>query len=170
MPFAAKFRAMMDFPFAGETLDGFIVERIEVRDVPGMGRYVYAVEMVLHGPGGEAGVRRAIRSLFAAHPLTFSGYGNPYQLWSGRPEIERLGDGRYAVRAKGSGARIYIEDELARFLAHLGECGLLAQEPDESTGQEMVSAYLADYQAEIKRQVERYRRKLRREEDAASFR
>ena len=92
MPFAKKFRAMMDFPFAGDIVGGFTVESVDVHDEPHVsGRYTYSVRMVLQGPGGQQGVRRALKSLFASHPMTFSGYGNPYQLWFRRPKIESLG-------------------------------------------------------------------------------
>lgn len=30
MPFASKFRAMMDFPFPGDTVGGYRVESVEV--------------------------------------------------------------------------------------------------------------------------------------------
>ena len=48
-------------------------------DTPGYLDYAYAVRMTLSGPGGQQGVRRALKALFSAHPMTFSGYGNPYQ-------------------------------------------------------------------------------------------
>jgi hypothetical protein len=162
MPFASKFRAMMGFPFAGDTLEGFDVESVEVRDAPhtGSGGYVYDVRLVLCGPGGQAGVRRALKALFAHRPVTFSGYGNPYQLWFGKPAIESLGEGRYAVTVEGGGARIYLEDELARFLAYLQDTGHLAA---GEGGEAAIEAYLARYQREIRLQVGRYRSRLRRE-------
>lgn len=167
MPFASKFRAMMGLPFAGEAIGGFVVERIEVRDVPTPGRYVYSVDMVLRGPGGEQGVRRALKELLGAHPLTFSAYGNPYQLFCGRPEVERLGDGRYAVRAEGSGVRVHVAEELERFLGYLGERGLLAEGTDAVDGEALVAAYLDGHRAQVKRRVDRYRGRLRRDEAAA---
>jgi len=81
MPFAKKFRAMMNFPFAGDTIEGFDVESVDVRDEQSdSGGYVYGVWMVLRGLGGKRGVKQALKALFASHPTTFSGYGNPYQL------------------------------------------------------------------------------------------
>ena len=66
MPFANKFRAMMDLPLAGETVDGFVAESIEVDDIrSGWKGYGYSVRMVLAGPGGKAGVRRVLRALLA---------------------------------------------------------------------------------------------------------
>lgn len=131
MPFAKKFRAMMDFPLAGDTVGDFVVESVDVRNVrEDVEGHVYAVEMTLRGPGGQQGVRRALNPLLAAHPTTFSGYGNPYQLWFSRPEIEGLGDSRYEVRVKGMGVRVYLEPELTRFLAYLDEQGHLSGQGD----------------------------------------
>ncbi len=167
MPFANKFRAMIDMPFAGDTVGDFVVESADVRDVPGgSGRYTYSVRMVLRGSGGQQGVRRALKALFSSHPVTFSGYGNPYQLWSGKPEIESLGDKRYAVRAEGTGARVFLEDELDRFLGYLDEEGQLASRPDPAAREKLVETYLERYRAEIKRKVDRYRSRLRRSEPA----
>lgn len=74
MPFAKKFRAMMDFPFSGDTIDMFTVESVEVRDERGgSDGYVYDVQMVLQGPGGQQGVRHALKPLFSQHTTTFSG-------------------------------------------------------------------------------------------------
>jgi hypothetical protein len=40
MPFANKFRAMMDFPLAGDTVGSFLVEEVDVGcDPHGSGRY-----------------------------------------------------------------------------------------------------------------------------------
>ena len=117
MPFATKFRAMMDLPFAGDAIGDFSVERVDVRhESRGPGLYVYSAQIVLHGPGGQRGVRLALKALCSSHPTTFSGYGNPYQLWFGKPEIESLGEKRYAVSIEGAGARVFLEDELERFL------------------------------------------------------
>ena len=116
MPFAKKFRAMMDFPFDGDTVGRFSVETVDVRHTSnGPGQYAYSVRMTLSGPGGQQGLRRTLKALFSAHPMTFSGYGNPYQLWFGKPQIESLGNKRYAVWIEGAGARVFLEDELHRF-------------------------------------------------------
>ena len=165
MPFANKFRAMMDFPFAGDTVGDFVVESVDVRD-EGSGRmgYAYSVRIVLCGRGGKQGVRRALKDLFASHTTTFSAYGNPYQLWFGRPEIESLGDQRYSVTAEGGGARVYLEDELRQFLAYLDESGQLAARSDQADAEPLVENYLDSYQADIRRRVDRYRRKLRKRE------
>jgi hypothetical protein len=158
MPFANKFRAMMDLPFPGDTVGGFAVEQVDVRDEPGgPGRYAYSARIVLRGPGGQQGVRRALKALFSAHPTTFSGYGNPYQLWFGKPEIESLGDRRYAVRVEGAGARVFLEQELQRFLGYLDAEGQLAARVDQAARERLVEAYLEGYRAEIKRKVDRYR-------------
>jgi len=165
MPFAKKFRAMMEFPFLGDTVGDFIVESVDVRDERGGSEgYVYGVRMVLHGPGGQQGVRRVLKPLFSQHTTTFSGYGNPYQLWFKRPEIESLGDKRYAVRVKGAGVRISLEPELDRFLAYLEKDGHLVVSDDPAVRETLVKTYLDRYRSEIKRKVDRYRRKLSKQE------
>ena len=163
MPFAKKFRAMMDFPFPGDTVGDFTVESVDVRDVAGdFGQHGYAVSMILCGPGGQQGVRRALRSLVETRPITFSGYGNPYQLWCGRPEIESLGDKRYAVTARAAGVPIELESALQRFLDYLAEEGLLAGEPDAVDRTVLVEGYLDRYRDDIRRSVGRYRGRLGR--------
>ncbi len=166
MPFADKFRAMLDFPFAGDRLGAFLVESVEVgHEGEGAGRYVYPVRRVLRGPGGRQGVLRALKALLTSHPMTFSGYGNPYQLWFGKPEVESLGEQRYAVTVQGYGARVFLAEELERFLAYLDTQGQLAAAacpPREA----LLEAYLGAYKAEIQRRVGRYRSKLRRAADS----
>jgi CubicO group peptidase (beta-lactamase class C family) len=161
MPFANKFRAMMDFPVPGDRIGDFIVEGVDVRhEQSGAEGYVYGVRMMLRGPGGMQGVQRALKALFAQHPTTFSGYGNPYQLWFRKPEIESLGEQLYAVNVKGAGARVYLEPELGRFLQFLAEDNRLAVPSDVASQEALVEAYLDRYRGEIKRRVERYYRKL----------
>ena len=166
MPFANKFRATMDMPFAGDTMGGFAVESVDVSHRSDERGYAYSVQMVLFGPGGQQGVRRALKPLLSAHPTTFSGYGNPYQLWFGKPEIESLGNGRYAVRVQGAGARISLAQELERFFTDLDEKGLLSAQHNRADREALIEEYLEQYRAEIKRKVDRYRRKLRTTGDA----
>lgn len=163
MPFAKKFRAMMDFPFPGDRVGDFLVESVSVEDEWGHPEgYVYAVRMVFQGPGGKQGLLQTLRPFFAQHPTTFSGYGNPYQLWFRKPEVESLGDKRYAVTVKGSGARFYLEQDLERLLAYLEDAGHLTV-PDK---QGVLQTYLETYKAEIKRTVDRYRSRLRKVTEA----
>jgi len=163
MPFATKFRATMDLPFAGDEIGSFSVESVEVTDRPlGAGRYTYQVHMVLNGPGGKQGVRAALKPLFSSHPITFSGYGNPYQLWFARPEIESLGDKRYAVHIEGAGARVHLGDELGRFLDYLVQEDKLVNPSDLPGRTALLETYLQSYQREVRLQVGRYRSKLRR--------
>lgn len=164
MPFAATFRAMMDFPLIGDALGDFSVEGVDVTDGPGGpgGLHTYTVRIALQGPGGKQGVRKALKDLFSSHPTTFSAYGNAYQLWFGKPEIERLGDQRYAVTVQGAGARSNLEHELHRLLSYLDETDRLAAQTDQAIGDELIEAYLAGYRAEIGRKVGRYKRRLRR--------
>jgi hypothetical protein len=150
---------MMDFPFPGDQVGDFVVESVSVEDEWGHPEgYVYAVRMVLRGPGGKQGVLRTLRPFFSQHPTTFSGYGNPYQLWFRKPEVESLGDKRYAVTVNGSGARFYLEQDLERLMGYLEDEGHLTI-PDR---QAVLDRYLEAYQAEIKRTVGRYRSKLGR--------
>jgi hypothetical protein len=163
MPFADKFRAMMDFPFPGDTLGGMLVECVDVRHHSGSaGSYAYSVRLVLRGPGGQQGVRRALKPLLSLHPTTFSGYGNPYQLWFGKPQIERLGDKRYEVRIEGGGARTYLQDDLERFLEYLAREGIATLDPEPAAQIELVEGYLEAYRTQIKRHVDRYRYQLRK--------
>lgn len=160
MPFANKFRAMMDLPLPGDAVGNLTVESVEVADTgAGWRGYAYAVRIVLRGPGGKAAVRRALTSVLSQRVTTFSSYGNPYQLWFGRPEIESLGDRRYAVRVEGAGARIHLGIELERFLNHLADEGTLAVGTDSVAG--VIAAYLAEYRAAVERRVGRYRSSLR---------
>jgi len=161
MPFAKKFRAMMDFPFPGDTVGDFVVEDVDVHDEWGVPEgYVYGVRIVLRGPGGKQAALRALRPLLSQHPTTFSGYGNPYQLWFRKPEIESLGDQRYAVSVNGSGARIYLESDFARFLDYLVDHHHLTTPSDPADRETLVETYLDQYRAEIALMVARYQRKL----------
>jgi len=168
MPFAIKFRAMMDLPFAGDTIEGFCVESVDVghRGI-GSGRYVYPIRLVLQGVGGQAGVRRALKAMLTSHVTTFSGYGTPYQLWFAKPEVESLGDRRYAVTVEGAGSRFWLDDELQRFLDHLRAIGMLADGPGLPSVETVVEEYIEGYRAEISRKVGRYRSKVKRRERAA---
>jgi len=165
MPFAKKFRAMMDFPFPGDTIGSFTVESVEVNDERGgSAGYIYDVRMVLRGLGGRQGVRKTLRPFFAQRLTTFSGYGNPYQLWFRKPSYESLGDKRYEARVKGAGERIYLDPELSRFLSHLQAEGHLAELDDPAEREALVAAYMEGYKTEIQRKVGRYRSKLYRKE------
>jgi hypothetical protein len=130
--------------------------------IGGPGIYRYAVRLELRGPGGQQGVKQALKQLFSTHCSTFSGYGNSYQLWFGRPEIENLGDSRYAVIVEGAGARTFLEDDLERFLTYLVDESLLQSPLSPSAKKALVEEYLDQYRAEVKRLVDRYRSKLRK--------
>jgi hypothetical protein len=163
MPFADKFRAMVEFPFPGDMLGDFLVESVDASHHGGTaGVYCYDVRLVLRGPGGQQGVRRALKPLLSRHPTTFSGYGNPYQLWFGKPQIESLGDRRYEVQIEGGGARTYLGDDLERFLDYLVAEGIAAVGPEPAAQAERVAAYLELYRAEVHREVSRYRYRLRK--------
>jgi len=168
MPFANKFRAMMDFPFPGDTMGNFTVESVDVYVVKeDKGGIVYEVRMALSGPGKVQDVQQALKSLFSQHPITFSGYGNPYQLWFMKPAIESLGEQRYAVNVQGAGARVYLEPELVRFLQYLTENDPLAAPSDPSAQETLVETYLERYRLEIQRRVGRYTRKLEHDRNRA---
>lgn len=163
MPFATKFRAMMDMPLPGDALGEMTVESVDVgHEGRGDGYYAYPVRLVLRGPGGQAAVRRALKPLLATRCTTFSGYGTPYQLWFGRPEIESLGNACYRVSVEGVGVRVHLDSDLARFCEHL--CGeeLLSAAPGEQAA--LLKGYLDAYRDDVRRQVGRYHTRLRRSE------
>ena len=163
MPFANKFRAMMGLPVPGDSIGDFVAESVQVEDVgSGWDGYAYSVRMVLRGPGGKAAVRRTLKPVLAQRITTFSGYGNPYQLWFGKPEIESLGDRRYAVEVDGAGARIELEVDLERFLGYLTGEGPAVLHPDSAA--QLIETYLEEYRSDVLRRVERYRRRLKRSE------
>ncbi len=69
MPFAKKFRAMMNFPFPGDTIGDFSVESVDVHDEQGDGDgYVYGVRMVLKRPRRGAGRETGTQGFFLAAP------------------------------------------------------------------------------------------------------
>lgn len=165
MPFAKKFRAMMDFPFPGDRLGEFTVETVDVWDEQGNGEgHVYGVRLRLSGPGGVQALRKALRPLLSRHPITFSGYGNPYQLWFMKPEIESLGEQRYQVNVKGGGVRIYLGTELQRFLHYLLTDQGVELPLDREGKAILIADYLKRYHSEIQRQVGGYTRKVEKTE------
>lgn len=160
MPFATEFWAAMELPFPGDVLGGFEVELIDVQHQGvGDGRYEYPVRIVLKGKGGKQGVRSALRALFNARRTTFSEYGNPYHCWLGRPDVERLGNERYEVRARGTGVRIYLQEELLRFCRYLESEGVSTKGAPLLT--ELLGIYMERYIAGVARACDVYRRKIR---------
>ena len=106
MPFAEKFKKTMGFPKAGYLVGGFMIEQVEAGHVGvGSGRYEYPIRIIVQGKGGRQGVRNAFRELFTARRTTFSGYGNPYQLWIGKMEVASLGESLYELIARGAGVK-----------------------------------------------------------------
>ncbi len=163
MPFANKFCAMMHVPFAGDRVGDLVVESVDARDVPGgPGQHAYSVRMVVQGPGGREAVRRILQDRLSPQPLAFSAYGHPYQLYCGKPEVLSLGEGRYEVTVAGAGMRVYLEEQLVRFAGYLAVAGA-ATERDPAT---VVREYLAGYAADLQREANRYRSRLRRRERA----
>jgi len=82
MPLAKKFRAMMDFPFPGDTMGDFTVESVDVYVVKeDKGGIVYGVRMALSGPGKVQNVQQAIKALFSQHPTTF------FRIWQPIPAL-----------------------------------------------------------------------------------
>lgn len=161
MPLAKKFSAMMNFPFPGDTVGDFTVESVDVYVVKeDAGIIEYGGRMVLSGPGRAQDVRRALKAFFSQHVSTFSGYGNPYQLWFRKPQIGSLGEGRYTVNVKGAGVRTYLEPELRRFLQYLHEKGHLAVPSDTAAQDTFIEDYMKRYRLEISRLVNRYNSKL----------
>jgi hypothetical protein len=162
MPFAIKFQAMMDMPMAGDHLGNMLVESITVGHEGGAVGYSYPIQLVLSGPGGVSGVRKAIKPLFSQRCTTFSGYGTPYHLWFGKAAIENLGEERYAVTAQGAGVHVHLAADLTRFSEYLAAKGLIPGTHEEHA--ELVAHYLDDFKSDVARVVGRYRSKLARVE------
>ena len=161
MPFADKFRATMDFPVVGDNIGGFLVESVDVGHVgAGGGRYEYPVRIVVKGKGGKQGVKTAFKEIFAAVKTTFSGYGNPYQCWILKMEIEGLGDCRYCIQALGAGARIFLEKELEKFFQHVTDF----PPRRSSNNSTVVAEYMKVYQAEVEKQVRKNRYRIKKAE------
>jgi hypothetical protein len=171
MPFADKFRAMLDMPFPGDALGAppeegpsggaFTVESINVaHEGRAPGHYAYPFRLELRGAGRLAALKRAIKPLFARRSTTFSGFGTPYQLWFGPVAIERLDGERYAVTGEGAGVRVHLQQDLLRFCEDLSAQGRLSATPEEREA--LVADYIARYQAEVARVVGRYRTRIKR--------
>ena len=149
MPFAETFKRAMGFPVQGQSVNGFTVERSEVRhEGTGEGVYRYPFELTVAGAGGRQGVKAAFRELFSFRRTVFSGYGNPYQLRFGKVEVEGIGERRYIVSGRGIGVRIFLDTELRLFLEHLRGSGFLKEDAPTET---VVTDYLERYQVEARR-------------------
>jgi hypothetical protein len=152
MPFANKFILTMQFPKAGDEIGGFTVEESEVECAPrGNGQYSYPTRMILAGKGGQQGVRAALKKLVSKRRFTFSGYGNPYQLWFGKMTVESLPNNRYQVKIDGLGSRVFLERELERYLTYLLEKGFLSKKWSEDSGAKALTEYMEIYKAEARR-------------------
>jgi hypothetical protein len=154
MPFAGEYREAMEFPAVGDAVGGFRIEEVQVGHAGGgPGRYEYPTELVVSGKGGKEGVRRALKELFARRRTIFSEYGNPYQCWGGRMEIESLGKSRYRVSARGVGTRVHLTEELGRFLEYLAASGRLDPAAQASGLESIVTDYMRRYQEQSRRQA-----------------
>ena len=152
MPFANKFILTMQFPKIGDMIGDYAVEESEVECAPiGNGQYSYPTRMILAGKGGQKGVRTALKDLVSKRRFTFSGYGNPYQLWFGKTKVESLTNNRYQVKVNGLGSRVFLERELERYLTYLSEHGFLNKKWSEDAGSEALNAYMELYKAEARR-------------------
>lgn len=146
MPFANKYQFTMRIPAAGSRWGDFEVLTCEVGHVEHDGVIDYPWSMVLAGPGGVAGVRRALREHLDHGRTTFSGFGNPYQLRLGRVEVKSLGTRRYSVTGLGLGVRVDLERELSRFVAY---ARLRRKAPSAA----LVAGYLEDYKRDVTRRT-----------------
>ena len=85
MPFAQKYQFTMRIPGPGGRIGDYRVESCQIRhEERGDGTITYPVSLVLSGPGGKQGIRKAVREDLDHGRTTFSGFGNPYQLRLGR--------------------------------------------------------------------------------------
>jgi len=154
MPSLEVYREAMGFPAAGDVVNGFRIEEVQVGHTgAGPGRYDYPTELVVSGKGGKEGARRALKELFARRRTIFSEYGNHYQCVGGNMEIESQGEGRYRVSARGVGIRVHLAEELARFLEYLAASGRLDQTAQTAGLESIMSDYMRRYQEQSHRQA-----------------
>ena len=61
---------------------------------------------------------------------------------------------------------MFLEQELHRFLDDLDAAGHVAAPPDPADREALVEAYMEQYRVHVRRKVDRYRRRLRKADDA----
>lgn len=137
----------MGFPEKGQVINGFTVESVSVSHVGvSAGRYEYPFEIIVKGEGNAQKVKAAFKGFFKTRRTIFSGYGNPYQCQHGKMEIKDLGDGRFSITARGACVRVYLKDELQRFVEHLSKKGCVANKIDGAEWSKIIEEYMKQYE------------------------
>ena len=130
----------------GIVVDGFRVESVSVMHIGvDKGIYEYPTEMAVEGKGNADRVRRAFKVYFNIRKTIFSGYGNPYQCVPGRIQVRELGNGRFLITTRGRCVRIFLRDELERFMEHLCEKDLIAEGMDNVDWKKLIEDYIENY-------------------------
>ena len=143
MPFSSKFRNGMGFPKEGQVIDGFTVESVSVSHINiSRGHYEYPTEVIVRGQGNANAARRTFKEFYRARRTLFSGYGNPYQCRHGKMMVQGLGDCRFSITTRGTCVRVYLRNELARFLEYLSRNNQLSTEVECET---TVAEYMKEY-------------------------
>jgi len=149
LPFSKKYKKSMGFPKEGDTVNGFTVQSVSVKHIAAYSGkqplYEYPTEITVKGKGNINDVRKAFRSLFDSKKTIFSGYGNPYQCLPGKMQIQSLGNGRFLISARGTCVRIYLRNELVKFMKYLSEKCYLAEEMEDINWKQLIEDYLRNY-------------------------
>ena len=147
MPFAKKYYRVMKFPKEGDIIDSFAVLSINVtHNNLKSGIYEYPTEIIVEGKGGKTRIKAVFKKYFDQRITTFSGYGNPYQMYGGGFEIIALDKNRYKIKAKGIGVRIYLRRELNQFFKFLVENNFSVKKFDEIVQEKIIDDYISKYQ------------------------
>ena len=136
---------MMDFPFPGDIVGDFKVESVDVHDEWGAPEgYVYGCDGAARA-GGASSPARAQTSVFPAS--NHLRYGNPYQLWFRKPEIENPASMLCSER-EGIRSAYLSAPELERFLTTFADKDAPAASDTAARGK-LIEDYLEKYRAEI---------------------
>lgn len=136
----------MGFPKEGQIVDGFTVESVSVNHINITGGYYeYPTEIIVKGEGNKKAVRKTFSKFYRDRRTLFSGYGNPYQCRHGKIEIQSLGNSRFSITAQGTCVRVYLRDELVRFLEYLYEKKPFPDDLDRAEREKTVSDYMKKY-------------------------
>lgn len=146
LPFAKKFKKCMELPEEGDFVEGFSVESIKVGHIGlHQGIYEYPTQLIVKGKGGKLGVRKAFKPIFDKISTTFSGYGTPYQCRGTKIQVKRLEEGKYLIKVHGVCTRVFLKEELIKFIQYLRENQYLDKKRDSSTAEQITEDYINKY-------------------------
>lgn len=137
MPFSRKFQNGMGFPKEDQVIDGFTVESVSVSHIN--------ISARARGKGSTNKVRKTFKEFFKTKRTLFSGYGNPYQCRHGKMKVQSLGNCRFSITARGTCVRIYLKDELVRFMEYLYENKQFPDDADKSEWETTIADYMKKY-------------------------